>query len=551
MRGLMMNVPLLVSSMIDYAADCHGSVEIVSREMDGEIRRYTYGEARQRCKRLAQGLIRLGVEPGEVVGGLAWNTRRYFECFYGVSGMGAVLHTLNPRLFPEQLIYIINHAEDKWLCVDRGTIELAEQLAPKLTTVQGYIWLDDTAARPAATSLPSLLDYEELLAAEDGRYEWPQFDENTASTICFTSGTTGHPKGVVYSHRAATLITMTGGSQEFMGGHGNGARECYMPVAPLFHGNGWMMPYTAPTSGSKLVLPGRNYEPDKLYELIEDEGVTMVAGVPTIWLMLVDFLRRSNRRFSTLRTALMSGAKPPRNLIETLEGEFGLDAAQVWGMTEALCAAQPGLKQGYDQLTGADRIDVKMRGGRIAFGTKYRIVDDDGNELPWDGKSTGDLLVRGPIVASGYLKDEGGIQGATGVKDGWLHTGDVACIHADGYVELADRSKDVIKSGGEWISSVEVENAAMGHPDVYEAAVIGVHHPKWQERPLLIVVRREGAEAGADEIRDWLRDKIASWWLPDDVVFIDELPHTATGKVHKLTLRERFAEYTLPQSEAS
>ncbi len=547
MRGLMMDIPLLVSSIIDYAADCHGDVEVASREMDDQIHRYTYADARRRSKCLAQAMERLGAVRGDVVGVLAWNTYRYFECFYGVSGMGAALHTINPRLFPEQLEYVINHAEDKWLCIDRGTVALAEQLAPALETVRGYIWLDEPAARPGTTSLPKLLDYDGLLAAEDGNYEWPRFDEWEASTICYTSGTTGNPKGVVYSHRSAVLHSLTFANQEFIGGHVNGALECYLPVAPLFHGNGWMMPYTAPMSGSGLVLPGRNYEADKLYELIEGEGVTVAAGVPTIWLMLVDYLRQNKLGFSTLRAALMSGSKPPRSLIEALEEEFNIDAAQVWGMTEALTAGQGGLRQGYDKLTGAERIDVKMRGGRVAFGSQYRIIDDDGNILPWDGKSTGHLLVRGNRVASGYLKDGEGVHGATGVKDGWLHTGDVACMHPGGYVELADRSKDVIKSGGEWISSVEVENAAMGHPDIFEAAVIAAHHPKWQERPVLIVVRRAGGEATGPDILAWLQDKIASWWLPDDVVFVDELPHTGTGKVHKLILREQFADYTLPE----
>ena len=552
MQGLMMDVPLQVSSMIDHAGDCHGEVEVVSRELDDGIHRYTYADARRRCRRLAQALTARGVQFGDVVGALAWNTHRYFELFYGVSGMGAVLHTINPRLFHEQLVYIINHAEDRWLCIDRGTIELAEQLAPRLETIEGYIWMDDPVERPADSALGEFIDYEDLIASADGAYDWPEFDEKTASTICYTSGTTGNSKGVVYSHRAATLITLMANGQDFIGGHMNGAPECFMPIAPLFHGNGWMMPYSAPMCGAKLVLPGRTYEPEMLYRLIEDEQVTVVAGVPTIWLMLVDHLKRSNRRFSSLRAALMSGSKPPRSLIETLENDFGVDATQAWGMTEALAAGRAGLKFGYDQLEGDERIDIKMRGGRVGFGTRFRIVDDEGHEQPWDGRSTGHLLVRGPIVASGYLKESGeGVRGMTGVEDGWLHTGDVACIHPDSTIELADRSKDVIKSGGEWISSIEVENTAMGHSGVYEAAVIGVAHPKWQERPLLIVVRAEGSTVTADELRDWLKDKIASWWVPDAVEFMDELPHTGTGKIHKLKLRETFADYELADREES
>ena len=416
MRGLMMDIPLLVSSIIDYAAQCHGDVVVASRELDDQIHRYTYADVHGRSKRLAQAVERLGVRQGDVVGALAWNTSRYLECFYGISGMGAALHTINPRLFPEQLVYIINHAEDRWLCVDRGTLALAEQLAPELTTVQGYIWMDDPAARPGNTTLPSLLDYEGLLAAEDGAYEWPLFDEREASTICYTSGTTGNPKGVVYSHRAAVLHALTFCNQEFIGGHVNGATECYLPFAPLFHGNGWMMPYVAPMTGSRLVLPGRNFDADKLYELIESEGATVAAGVPTIWLLLIDYIQQNDLRFSTLRAALMSGSKPPRSLVEAMELTYGIDPAQVWGMTEALTAGQAGLRQGLDKLSGDARIDIKMRGGRVAFGSQYKIVDDDGNILPWDGESTGHLLVRGNRVASGYLKDGGGAPAARPVR---------------------------------------------------------------------------------------------------------------------------------------
>ncbi len=547
MQGLMMETPLLLTEMIRFAAECHGEVEVVARDMDDTIHRYTYAEAERRAKRLAQATGRLGIRFGDVIGALGWNTHRYFELFYGISGTGAVLHTINPRLFEEQLVYIINHAEDRWLFIDIATIELAERLAQKLETVEGYVFMGPAEAMPES-DLANLQCYETLLAAEDGDYEWPEFDERTASTICYTSGTTGNPKGVVYSHRSAWLSAMHLGSRN-LGGHIiDGEAECWMPMAGVFHANGWFIPYIAPMNGFKLVMTGRNYEPEKLYELVEGEAVTFCAGVPTIWLLLANHLKESNRRLTTLKTVLMSGAKPPRVLIDMLENDFDIRATQAWGMTEVIGATRASLRPGEAALSKQAELDRRELQGRRAFGTRYRLLDDDGNELPHDGEATGHLLVKGSIVASGYLKSDG-IVGDTGVEDGWLRTGDVARLYPDGYVELADRSKDVIKSGGEWISSVTLENTAMGHPDVREAAVIGVWHPKWQERPLLIVVRRDGAEAEAQEILAYMAERVASWWLPDDVVFVDELPYTATGKVHKLRLRETFEGYRLPGVE--
>jgi len=538
MNGLMMDMPLLLSSFIDFAAEHHGGTEVVAREIEGDVHRYTYRDACARMKRLARALERLGVRKGEPVGSLAWNTFRHFEMFYGVTGMGAVLHTINPRLFEEQLVYIINHAEDRLLFVDALTLPIAEAIAPRLGTVRGYVLMCDEARMPS-TRLPNAMCYDALLAAEDDGYEWPVFDERSASTICYTSGTTGNPKGVVYSHRAAVLQTMAGASFDFLPGHGSGVREVLMPMAPLFHGNAWNFPFIAPYTGSKLVLPGRNYEPDKLYELLEGERVTLTAGVPSFWLILLDWLQRNGKRFSTLRLTLSSGSAPPRSLVETLERDFGVEYVQAWGMTEALMATAASLKAGNSDLPPQRRIDLRMKSGRGVAGVKMRIVDDEERELPHDGSAFGHLRVKGPWIASGYLKGDGDALDA----QGWLKTGDMAVIDPDGYVTLTDRSKDVIKSGGEWISSIQLENAALSHPAVLQAAVIAVSHPKWQERPLLLVVRKQGATVSAQELLDHVRPQVAKWWLPDAVEFLDEFPMTATGKVHKLTLRKRFGDY--------
>jgi fatty-acyl-CoA synthase len=542
LQGLQMPMPLMVSSLIEHAATFHASTEIVARTIEGDVHRYNYGEAGRRTRRLAQALLRLGVSPGDRIGSLAWNTHRHFEMFYGVSGLGAVLHTVNPRLFAEQIVYIINHAEDRALFLDAATLPVVAPIASRLTTIKDFVMMAPRERMPAGSAIPNLLCYEELIEAEGDDYDWPEFDENAASTICYTSGTTGNPKGVVYSHRSAMLSTMLVSNMVSMGSR-NGGRETLMPMAPMFHGNAWEFPYVAPMMGTRLVLPGRNYEPDKLYELIEGERVTITCGVPTMWIILTDWLDRSRKKFSTLRMTLSSGSAPPRSLFEKLERDYGVEMAQAWGMTEALGGSNATMKPGSADLPFDDRIDRRERSGRALWGVKYRIVDDDERDLPHDGVAFGHLRVKAPWIASGYFKSEGG---RPLDDEGYLKTGDMATIDPDGYVMLKDRSKDVIKSGGEWISSISLENVAAGHPDVLQAAVIGVAHPKWQERPLLIVVRREGTEVDGRALLDFMRDKVASWWLPDDVVFVDAMPMTGTGKIHKLTLRRQFRDYALP-----
>ena len=543
LQGLMMDMPLTISSVIRHAAKYHAATEIVSRTIEGDLFRYDYGRAYARIQRLANAVTgMLGARPGDRVGSLAWNTHRHFEMFYGVSGTGAVLHTINPRLFPDQLVYIINHAEDRFLFVDALTLPLAEAIAPRLTTVEAFVMMSDRAHMPANSTLPKLLCYEELLDAAAPEYAWPLLDEKSASTICYTSGTTGNPKGVVYSHRSAILVTML-----YLGfvtmNSDNGARQTLMPMAPMFHGNAWQFPYLAPMTGSRLVLPGRNYEPDKLYELLEGERVTLTCGVPTFWLIIADWLKRSGKRFTTLRASLSSGSSVPRSLMETMERDYGVQIMQAWGMTESLGGSGAMMPPGTAELPFDQRIDARMKSGNAMWGVDYRLVDDEGRELPQDGKAHGHLRIRAPWAASAYFKNEGG---AAVDEQGWMKTGDIASIAPNGQILLTDRSKDVIKSGGEWISSIEIENMAVGHPAVMQAAVIGVAHPKWQERPLLVVVPREGHQVTPEEMLAYLKGKVADWWMPDDVVVIDAMPMTGTGKVHKLTLRERFKDYVLP-----
>jgi 3-(methylthio)propionyl---CoA ligase len=535
MLSLMMDVPLLISAIIDHAAEAHGNTEIVSRTIEGGIFRYDYRRARARAIRLASALTRLGVGKGDRVGSLAWNTHHHLELFYGVSGMGAVLHTANPRLFREQLAWVVNHAADRYLFIDAQTLPIAEVIAPLLQSVQGFIYMTAGDQLPGSR-LPNLLSYETLLAAEGDDYVWPEFDERSASTLCYTSGTTGNPKGVLYSHRAATLSALSYSMADTFGGYRQGMLEAIMPITPMFHGNAWQMPYTAPMNGYKLVLPGCNFEPAKLYELIETEGVTLTAGVPAVWQSLVDYLDDAKLGFSTLRATLMSGSKPSRLLLEKLEGTYGIAVSQIWGMTEAPATLKGSLYPGLGNLRLKERVEWKLKQGRLNFGTRFRIVDATGTPLPHDGKAIGRLLARGPWIAKNYYRqNEGDFE--------WLDTGDVARIRPDGYVEVTDRAKDVIKSGGEWISSVELENAAMEHPDVQCAAVIAIPHQKWDERPLMLVVGKPGTVHDPGALRAHLASRIVSWWLPDAILYVDDIPLTAAGKVHKLALREQYRDY--------
>jgi fatty-acyl-CoA synthase len=539
LRGLMMDMPLLISSLIVHAERCHGDTEIVSRTVEGPVHRYTYADAHRRARQLAQALARLGVREGDRVGTLAWNGYRHLELYYGVSGMGAVIHTVNPRLFPEQLTYIVNHAEDAYVFFDLTFAPLVEKLAPHCKGVKGWVAMTDRAHMPQI-SVPNLLCYEELIAREKGDYEWPRLDEWTAAGLCYTSGTTGNPKGVLYAHRS-TVIHAYGASLPDV--FAASARETILPVVPMFHVNAWGIPYLATMNGCKLVFPGGALDGKSLYELFEAERVTVTAGVPTVWLGLLGYMKQNGLKFSTLRRAIVGGSAAPPAMIRQFEEEFGVDCQHAWGMTEmSPLGTLITLKTKHAALPEQQRFELRCKQGRTIYGVEMKIVDAEGRELARDGKAFGDLLVRGPWITSGYFREEGGKV----LRDGWFPTGDVATIDPDGFMQITDRSKDVIKSGGEWISSIDLENIAIAHPAIAEAAVIGVRHPKWDERPIVVAVKKQGAEVTREELLKFYEDKVAKWMIPDDVVFVADLPHTATGKLSKLTLREQMKDYTLP-----
>ena len=539
MLGQMMQMPLLISSLIVHADKHHGDTEIVSRTLEGGIHRYTYHDAHTRSRKLANVLLKLGVVNGDRIGTLAWNGYRHFESYYAVSGMGAVMHTINPRLFPEQIVYIVNHADDKYILFDINLAPLVDGVSPHCKNVKGWIAMTDQAHMPQMKTA-NVLCYEDLMADASDKFEWPEFDENTASSLCYTSGTTGNPKGVLYSHRSTVLHSYAAALPDALN---LSARDVVLPVVPMFHVNAWGLPYACAAMGTKLVFPGAAMDGKSLHELFETEKVTMTAGVPTVWLGLLTYMKQNNLRFSTVNRTVIGGSACPPAMIRTFQEEFGVFVLHAWGMTEMSPLGTGGtFKAKHMEMSQEARYAVQAKQGRALYGVDLKIVDGDGNPLPHDGKAFGNLLVRGPWIVREYFKGEGGDP----LIDGWFPTGDVATIDPDGYMQITDRSKDVIKSGGEWISSIDLENAAMGHPAVAEAAVIGIRHPKWDERPLLIIVKKPNMEISREEMLKFFEGKIAKWSIPDDVVFVDQLPHTATGKLLKTKLREQFKEYTLP-----
>jgi acyl-CoA synthetase (AMP-forming)/AMP-acid ligase II len=541
MRGMMMDRPLLISQLVAYSARFHRHAEIVSRTIEGGIHRYRYPDLESRAKRLAKALQRHGIGLGDRVATLAWNSYRHLELYFGVSGMGAVCHTINPRLFHDQLRYIVNHAEDQLVFLDLTFVKLVETLAADFKPVRHYVIMTDRAHMPA-TSLPNALCYEALIEAEDDDYAWPDFDENTASSLCYTSGTTGNPKGALFSHRSTVLHAFEACRAD---GVGISMRESLCPVVPMFHANAWATPYAAAMSGAKLVFPGAALDGKSLYELFEAERVTLSFGVPTVWLALLKYLDESKLRPTTLKRTLIGGSAVPLAMIETFEERYGVEVVQGWGMTEmspvGTCTT---LTPALAALPAAERYRIKAKQGRAIYTVDLKIVNAEGREQPHDGVAMGEILARGPWVISGYYNDPEATAAAFD-EEGWLRTGDVATIDPDGYVQVVDRRKDVIKSGGEWISSIDIENAAIGHPAIAEAAVIGLPHPRWGERPLLVVALREGKPGDKADILRHLGKHLAKWQLPDEIVFVAEIPHTATGKILKTKLREMFKGHKL------
>ncbi|WP_082584445.1 3-(methylthio)propionyl-CoA ligase [Noviherbaspirillum sp. Root189] len=538
--GQMMNQPMLISSIIQHADRHFGRKEIVSRRVEGDIHRYTYRDCHKRARQMANALGNLGVAMGDRVATLAWNGYRHLELYYAISGSGAVIHTINPRLHPEQIAYIANHAEDTYVFFDLTFLHLVETLAAQCRSVKGYIAMTERSNMPAVSTIPNLMCYEDLIEASSDRYEWPTFDENSASTLCYTSGTTGNPKGVLYSHRSTILHAYASSMPDALNMSG---REVVLPVVPMFHVNAWGFPYSAPLTGAKLVLPGPALDGGSLYELIEQEGVTFSAGVPTVWLGLLEHAGRGKLTFSSFRRIVIGGAACPPAMMKTYRQQYGVELVHTWGMTEMSPLGTVCTLQSHHLVLPQDEQQAILeKQGHVVYGVDMKIVDDAGSELPWDGTIRGNLYVRGPWVAKSYFKAENGEV----LQDGWFPTGDVATIDPEGYMQITDRSKDVIKSGGEWIGSIELENVALAHPAVRLAACIGVFHPKWDERPLLVIVKKPGADVSKDELINSYKGRVASWWTPDDVVFVDSLPVGATGKILKNEIRNQLRDYKLP-----
>ncbi|MFN7345256.1 MAG: 3-(methylthio)propionyl-CoA ligase [Betaproteobacteria bacterium] len=543
LHGLMMQAPLAIASLIQHADRFHPDVEIVSRRVEGDIHRTTYRQAHRRARQLANALAALGVGRSDRVGTLAWNGYRHFELYFAVSGSGAVLHTLNPRLHPEQIAWIINHAGDRVLCFDLTFLPIVEAIAAHCPGVEHWVAMIDHERMPAAAKVP-LHCYEALIDGQTDRLAWPQFDENLASSICYTSGTTGNPKGVLYSHRSTLLHSYAAALPDALN---LSSRDTILPVVPMFHVNAWGLPYVAPMVGAKLVFPGGQLDGKSLYELFESERVTVSAGVPTVWQGLLAHVESAGLRFSTMNRTVIGGSACPPAMLRLFQEKYGVQVLHAWGMTEmSPLGTVASLKAKHLGQSAEERLPVQYKQGRPIFGVDMKIVGDDGQDLPWDGKAFGDLWVRGPWVVREYFKGEGGDplqHDAAGT--GWFPTGDVATIDADGYMQITDRSKDVIKSGGEWISSIEIENIAVSHPAVAMAACIAIKHPKWDERPLLVVVRKPDAQLSAEEMLRHYEGKLAKWQIPDAVAFVESIPLGATGKMLKARLREQFKDYRL------
>ena len=541
MLGLMQSQQLLISSLIEHADRHHGEAEVVSRRVEGDIHRYTWRDVARRSRQVANALDQLKLGFSDRVATLAWNGYRHLELYFGVSGTGRVLHTLNPRLHPDQIVWIANHAEDSVLCFDMSFLPIVKAIHTKCTTIKHFVALCDASALPADTGIPGLVSYEAWITGQPTQYTWPAFDENSASSMCYTSGTTGNPKAALYSHRSTMLHAFAGALPDALG---MSARDSILPVVPMFHVNAWGLPYSAAMTGAKLVFPGPAMDGKSIFELIESEKVSFAAGVPTVWQMMLGHMQASGLKFSSLKRTVIGGSACPPAMITAFNDVYGVEVLHAWGMTEmsplgTVCT----LKNSHLPLSADEKMKVRLKQGRAVFGVDMKIVDPDGAELPWDGKTSGDLLVKGPWIIDEYFKQEGG---SPLVAGGWFPTGDVGTIDPQGYLQITDRSKDVIKSGGEWISSIEVENIAMAHPAVAMAACIGMKHAKWDERPIIAVVKKPGAEVSRDDLLKFYEGKIAKFQIPDDAVFVDAIPLGATGKMQKMKLRESLKDYKLP-----
>ena len=542
MLGLMQDWPLLCHRIIEHAAQVHGNQEVVSRSVEGPIVRTTYAQIHKRALKVSQMLERDGINLGDRVATIAWNTARHLECWYGIMGIGAICHTVNPRLFPEQIAWIVNHAQDRVMITDLTFVPILEKIADQIPSVERFIVLTDGAHMPQ-TSLKNAVAYEEWLKDADGDFQWKTFDENTAAAMCYTSGTTGDPKGVLYSHRSNVVHALMASNGDALGTR---ARDTMLPVVPLFHANSWGLAFASPMVGTKLVMPGPKLDGASVYELLSTEKVTHTAGVPTVWLMLLQYMAKENLKLPDLRMVICGGSAMPRSMIKAFL-DLGAEARHAWGMTEmSPLGTLAALKPPFTDVGPEETLDVLASQGYPAFGVQMKITDDAGQDVPWDGKSFGRLKVRGPAISKAYFRVDTAILD----DEGYFDTGDVATVDKDAYMRITDRSKDVIKSGGEWISSIDLENLAVGHPKVAEAAVIGIHHPKWDERPLLIVQKKADENVSREEILQFMDGKIAKWWMPDDVVFVDAIPHTATGKILKTALRDQFKAYSFPNAAA-